>query len=133
MATFDFEIITPQNVEYKDEAKMIIARTIEGDIGIMANHAPLLTSLDVGEMIIKDESDKEIKYYISGGFLEVTPEKVKILADEAIEADKIDVERAKKKKSEHEAKLKKLKEDREIAATQHSLKESIKKIELGSN
>lgn len=131
MTNFNLEIVTPQKVILKEEATMVIARTIEGDIGILANHAPLVTELALGEMKIK-HGDKEKDFFISGGFLEISKDKVLILADKAINAKDIDIEKEKEEKELYEAKLKKLSEDREIATTQQALKESLKKIELGS-
>lgn len=131
MANFNLEIVTPQKTILKEEATMIIARTTEGDIGILANHAPLVTELALGEMKIK-QGDKEKDFFISGGFLEISKEKVLILADKAVDAKNIDIEKEKAEKEEYEAKLKKLSEDKEIATTQQALKESLKKIELGS-
>ncbi|OQY09578.1 MAG: ATP synthase F1 subunit epsilon [Fusobacteriia bacterium 4572_132] len=131
MTNFNLEIVTPQKVILKEEATMVIARTIVGDIGILANHAPLVTELALGEMKIK-HGDKEKDFFISGGFLEISKDKVLILADKAINAKDIDIEKEKEEKELYEAKLKKLSEDREIATTQQALKESLKKIELGS-
>ncbi len=131
MANFNLEIVTPQKTILKEEATMIIARTIVGDIGVLANHAPLVTELALGEMKIK-QGDKEKDFFISGGFLEISKDKVLILADKAMDAKDIDIEKAKEEKRLYEAKLKKLSEDKEIATTQQALKESLKKIELGS-
>ncbi|BDU50016.1 ATP synthase F1 subunit epsilon [Haliovirga abyssi] len=130
MATFKLEIITPQKVIYSNDVDMLITRTTEGDMGILANHAPLVTELAIGEMKIKIGKDEE-KYFVSSGFLEVSKEKVLILADKAMKADEIDIEKAKKEKEVLEAKLKKLNEDRDIAATEHSLKEALTKIKIG--
>ena len=129
MATFNLQIITPQKVIYNNNVDMIIVRTVEGDMGVLANHAPLVTSLAIGEMKIKI-GKKEEKYFVSGGFLEVSTEKVLILADNSMRAEEIDIEKAKRDKEILESKLQKLNEDRDIAATEHSLKEALTKIKI---
>jgi F-type H+-transporting ATPase subunit epsilon len=99
---FKLEIVSPEQVELSDEVVSLIAPGTEGYIGIMANHAPLVTELKVGELRISWEH--VCRYLaISGGFMEVSGpstlgregNKVTILADACERADEIDVERAK--------------------------------------
>ncbi len=131
MSTFNLEIITPHKIVVKQEVAKIIARTTEGDMGVLAGHAPLVAELAIGEMKI-EKDDKNIDYYfISGGFLEISKQKVLILADKAMRADEIDIEEAAREKEIYEARLAKLGEDREIAITQRALQESLTKIRVG--
>lgn len=130
MALFNLEIVTPLKVAYKEEVKMIIVRTTEGDMGVLPNHAPLVTELAVGEMTIRKE-DGEQKYFIAGGFLEISKEKVVILADKAVKAEDIDIEEEKRKQAIMEAKAAKLQEDREIVLLQKELQEVLTKIKIG--
>jgi len=131
MSTFNLEIITPHKIVVKQEVAKIIARTTEGDMGVLAGHAPLVAELAIGEMKI-EKDDKNIDYYfISGGFLEISKKKVLILADKAMRADEIDIEEAAREKEIYEARLAKLGEDREIAITQRALQESLTKIRVG--
>lgn len=99
---FKLEIVSPEQVELSDEVVSLIAPATEGYLGIMANHAPLVTELKVGELRICWEH--VCRYLaISGGFMEVSGpstggregNKVTILADACERADEIDVERAK--------------------------------------
>ncbi len=130
MALFNLEIVTPLKVAYKDEVKMIIARTVDGDIGVLSGHAPLVTELAVGEMVIKKE-ESEQRYFISGGFLEISKEKVVILADKAMKAEDINIEEEKRKREIMEAKAAKISEDKEIVLMQKELKEVLTKIRIG--
>ena len=130
MATFNLEIITPQKVAYNEQVEMVITRTVEGDMAVLANHAPLVTELAVGEMKIKREG-KEEKYFIAGGFLEVSQNKTIILADRVINAENINIETARREKELYEAKLTKLTEDRDIASTQKALNEALTQIRIG--
>jgi F-type H+-transporting ATPase subunit epsilon len=93
MATMQFEIVTAERVVYSDEVNVVVAPGIEGELGILPHHAPLLTVLQPGEIrVIKDGEETNIA--VTGGFLEVLANKVTILADAAERAEEIDVERA---------------------------------------
>lgn len=72
---------------------MVIAPGVEGELGILPRHTPLLTMLKPGELRVK-KGGEEISIFVSGGFLEVQPDKVLILADAAERAEEIDLERA---------------------------------------
>ncbi len=130
MALFNLEIVTPLKVAYKEEVNMIIARTVEGDIGVLSGHAPLVTELAIGEMVIKKE-ESEQRYFIAGGFLEISKDKVVILADKAMKAEDINVEEEKRNKEIMEARSAKLSEDREIVLMQKELQEVLTKIKIG--
>lgn len=129
MATFKLEVITPLKKILEKEVDMIVLRTTEGDMGVMANHAPFVAELSIGEMKVKS-SDEEVSYFVSGGFMDVSREKTTILADEAMDAREIDIEIAKKDAEVAQAKLKKLKEDREIASTQKALQDALTKVRI---
>ena len=95
MATILLEVATPDKGEiYKNDINMLITRSICGELGILPKHANLLTALIPHVMRIK-ESGGEVQLFVSGGFMEVTPEKITVLADAAEKPDDIDVERAK--------------------------------------
>ncbi len=129
MATFNVEIITPHEVVLTKELERVILRTVEGDMGILANHAPFVSELAVGEMKLVGEGYEE-RYFVSGGFLEISREKTLILADEAINVKEIDLIRAKKDAEEAKAKLAKLKEEKDIAVTQKALQNALTKVKL---
>ena len=95
MATILLEVATPDKGEiYKNDINMLITRSICGELGILPKHANLLTALIPHVMRIK-EGGGEVQLFVSGGFMEVTPEKITVLADAAETPDDIDVERAK--------------------------------------
>ena len=95
MSTILLEVATPDKGDvYKNDINMLITRSICGELGILPKHARLMTELIPHAMRIK-ETGGETKIFISGGFMEVTPEKITILADAAENPDDIDVERAK--------------------------------------
>lgn len=84
---------------------MVIARGVEGDLGILPNHMPLVTPLKIAPVRIKTDGDKEQQIAVSGGFMEVRGDKVTILAETAELPEEIDVERAKAAKARAEQRL----------------------------
>ena len=94
MSTIQLEIATPDKGEVcNKEINMLITRTICGELGILPKHARLLTSLIPHVLRIKADGG-ETQLFIGGGFLEVTPDKITVLADSAESPDEIDVDRA---------------------------------------
>lgn len=90
---FRLEIVTPERLVYAQDVDVLTVPTIQGEISILAKHVPLVSIISPGEIKIK--KDNEIEYMaISGGFVQVIPNKVIILADTAERAEEIDIERA---------------------------------------
>lgn len=88
--TVHCDIVSAEQSLYSGLVEMIVAAGTEGDLGIMPGHAPLLTRLKPGPIrIIKQNGQEEI-YYVTGGFLEVQPNLVTILADTAVRAEDVD-------------------------------------------
>jgi len=87
------EIVTPERLAYSGEVDMVVAPGIDGELGILPHHAPLITTLGVGELRIKRAGSEE-SFAIIGGFLQVRPDKVVVMAETADLASDIDLERA---------------------------------------
>jgi F-type H+-transporting ATPase subunit epsilon len=87
------EIITAERRVLTDEADMVIAPAVEGIVGILPRHAPLLTALNPGVMVLKKDGQEEM-LAVSGGFLQVSHNRVLILADTAERAEEVDEQRA---------------------------------------
>ena len=104
MTGLKLDIVTAERMVYSDDVDMIIAPGIGGQLGILPHHAPLMTTLRVGELRVK-KGGEEITLAISGGFLEVRPDKVIVLADAAERAEEIDVTRAEEAKRKAEKRL----------------------------
>lgn len=94
MATYQLRVVTPERVVYEDEVNMIVVRSVEGEIGIMAHHVQLITPLLPHIMTIYRTDGKTELLTIGGGFLEVGEDKVIVLADSAETPDAVDVARA---------------------------------------
>ena len=93
MATMQFEIVTAEGVLYSDEVEGIVAPGIDGELGVLPNHASLLTVLKPGELRIL-KGNEETDVVVTGGFLEVLGNKVTVLEDAAERSEEIDIARA---------------------------------------
>ncbi len=93
MPPMQLEIITAERQVYSDEVDAVVAPGIEGQLGILPHHAPLMTALQPGELIIRKDGSEQF-LVVTGGFMEVLGDKVTILADAAEQSDEIDEQRA---------------------------------------
>ena len=93
MAPMLLEIITAERQVYSDEVDAVVAPGVEGQLGILPHHAPLMTVLQPGELLIR-KSGEEAYLAVTGGFMEVLGNKVTVLADAAERSDEIDEQRA---------------------------------------
>lgn len=101
---FKLEIITPEAVTYSEDVDMVTLPGIEGEMGIFPNHVPLLTQVVPGEIAVH-KGKEEIVLAVGEGFVEITGERVAILTDMAIRADKIDEAKAEEARIRAEALL----------------------------
>ncbi|MEO0122382.1 MAG: F0F1 ATP synthase subunit epsilon [candidate division WOR-3 bacterium] len=92
---FRLEIVTPERLVYSEDIDVLTVPTIQGEISILAKHVPLVSIISPGEIKIKKDNETEFMA-ITGGFVQVLPHKVIILADAAERAEEIDLERAMK-------------------------------------
>ena len=93
MATMQLEIITAEGRVYDDEVELVVAPGLEGQLGILPHHAPLMTALHPGEILIRKDGE-ETYLSVTGGFMEVMGNKVTVLADACERSDEIDEARA---------------------------------------
>lgn len=93
MATIRLEVVTPEKMVFSDDVEMILAWGVEGQLGILPHHAPLMTILQPGDLVFR-KAGREESLVISGGSLEVRLDKVVVLADACERAEEVDVARA---------------------------------------
>ena len=87
------EILTQERQLFNDTADIVVLPGLEGQMGVLPNHSPLLTVLGFGEVVVRSGGEEEF-FAIGGGFAEVQPDRIIILADSAEQAEEIDIERA---------------------------------------
>ena len=97
MAGIRFDIVTAERVVFSEEVDIVVAPGIEGQLGVLPHHAPLMTILEAGELLAR-KGGEEFSMAIAGGFLEVRPDRIIVLADAAERAEEIDSVRAEEAK-----------------------------------
>jgi F-type H+-transporting ATPase subunit epsilon len=94
--TFQLDVVTPDRTVLSEQVVSLIAPGVEGYLGVLAGHAPLVTELETGAVTYRTPEGDEKKLAVSGGFLEVGRDRTTILADTAERVDEIDLERARR-------------------------------------
>jgi len=123
------EIVTAERVVLSDEVDQVNAPTKDGRVGILPRHEPLLTILDVGELdIIKD--GVSTPYAVSGGFMEVLPNRVTILADTVERADEIDEARAEAARRRAEERKAQSQSDRDAVLAEADLRRALVRLRV---
>ena len=102
MATFNLTIVSAERKIFEGEVKQIQATGVEGELGILPGHTPLLTAIKPGIVKFTLQDGNEEVIYVSGGFLEVQPNIVTVLADVAIRGSELDAERIREAKRKAE-------------------------------
>jgi F-type H+-transporting ATPase subunit epsilon len=129
MATFKLEIVTAERMVFSDDVTALIVWGVEGQLGILPHHAPLMTMLQPGDLVIKKEKEEEV-LAISGGFLEVRPDKVIVLADACERVDEIDIARAEEAKRRAQETMKAGPLTAEAAVAEAALRRSLARLKV---
>ena len=125
------EIITPEKVVYKDDVDEVVALTTNGEIAILPNHVDLLTQVSPGELIVKKGSNQQY-LAITGGFLEISDNKISILADYAIKAQDIEVARAQEAKRRAEKLMEEKTSDNDLRIAQGEMIKAILELKVAT-
>jgi len=129
VATFKLEIVTAERLVFSEEVNAVVAWGVEGQLGILPRHAPLMTMLRAGDLLIR-KGGAEQYLAIAGGFLEVRPDKVIILADACERAEEIDVTRAEAAKYRAEETLRTKPPGADTAAAEATLRRSLARLKV---
>lgn len=126
------DIITQERIVFSGQVDSVNLPGSEGRMGILPNHSPLLSTLDFGEVMVRTAGREEF-FAIGGGFVEIQPDHVTILADSAEQADEIDVERAERARELAEEVMRTgVKDDPDrIAAVRASLLKAQVRVDVG--
>lgn len=123
------EIVTAERLVLSDDVDQVNAPTKDGRVGILPRHMPLLTVLTEGELsIIKGGQRTEFAVY--GGFMEVLPDRVTILADACDRSDEIDLERAEEARKRAEERIAQRKSDQEMALAEADLRRALLQVKM---
>ena len=129
MSAMKLDIVTAERMVFSEDVDVLVAPGIEGQLGILPHHAPLITMLQSGELLIKT-GEAEHRLAVTGGFLEVRSDRVIILADAAEREEEIDIQRAEAAKRRAEEKLKERPAGIDIAQVEAALRRSMTRLEV---
>ncbi len=130
MASLRLEIITAERIVLTAEAVgSVRVPASEGIVGILPRHAPLMTTLAPGELIMR-KGEEEESFFVTGGFLEVRDNHVAVLADASERAEEIDVDRAEEARRRAEEALKEKREGAELAAAEAAMRRALIRLRL---
>jgi F-type H+-transporting ATPase subunit epsilon len=131
-ATLKLEIVTPDAKVYSEDVEMVTLPGVEGEMGVYPQHVPLMTQIVPGEIIVRKNGED---YYLAvgEGFVEITGDRVAVLADMAVAADSIDEAKAEEARRRAEARLAEHLDDEEAARVQAALAQSIAQLRVKRN
>lgn len=123
------EIITPQSEVFKGEADEVVVPTVTGELGILPNHASLLTQILPGELVVKT-GGKSQSFAIMGGYLEVNNNQVNVLGDYAVRAESIEIAKAQAAKEKAEKLMKEKTSQQDFATIEADLRRSLLELKV---
>ena len=129
MSSIKLDVVTAERVVFSDEVDVIVAPGIEGQLGILSHHTPLMTMLKPGELLVRKD-EQEFSLVITGGFLEVRPSRVIVLADAAERVEEIDVARAEEARRRAQERLKERIPEVDAIRAQAALLRALARIEV---
>lgn len=129
MKTLNVSVVTPDGPVLNENYDMIVCRTDKGEIGILANHIPLVTPLEISAVRLQKGNDW-YKLAVNGGFLEVHDNQISILAQSAEKPEEIDVVRARKAKERAERRLQSKQENIDFHRAELALKRAMNRLSL---
>ncbi|MBM7690689.1 F-type H+-transporting ATPase subunit epsilon [Peribacillus deserti] len=129
MKTLQVSVVTPDGPVYDADAEMVSTKAQSGDLGVLPGHIPMVAPLEIGSVRLKKDGKTEF-IAVSGGLLEVRPDKVTILAQSAEKADNIDLARAKAAAARAEKRLQDKSDHVDARRAELSLRRAINRISL---
>jgi len=132
MKEFAFQILSPERIIYQGKVVSLVAPGLEGYLGVMADHAPLLAALTVGEVRITEAERKTFYFAVSGGLLEVDKGDVTLLADAAEKAEEIDAHRAEEAKARAQSRLSRRTREIDVTRAHAALMRALNRLRVAS-
>jgi F-type H+-transporting ATPase subunit epsilon len=124
------EIVTPERLAYAEEVDSVVLPGTEGELGVLPHHAPLVSTLGIGELRIRKGGAEE-SFAIVGGFLQVLPDKVVVMAETADMASEIDLDKAQQARAEAERALESgFHEAADLSAARAALQQALLRIRV---
>ena len=128
--TMKLEIVTPEGVAYTADARTVTMPAVDGQIGVFARHVPLLTRIELGEILVRTSAGAEEVLAVGDGLVLVTGDHIGIVSDMAIEATKIDEAKVEEARQRALARLRDKISDEEVATVNASLARSLAQLRV---
>jgi F-type H+-transporting ATPase subunit epsilon len=132
MSSIRLDFVSQDHMVFSGDVNEIVAPGIEGQLGILPKHAPLMTILTAGEVMVKREAGEDLFFAVSGGWMEVRPDKVTILARTAERSDEIDLKRAEAARARAEELLTERSSEVDRVRAEYALKRSQIRLKVAS-
>lgn len=129
---FQLDIVTPTKTVFSGQVESFTAPGVVGSFQVLFNHAPLLSSIGIGEVKLHSEDGRTSRYATSGGFVEVKSNKVVLLAESAEESGEIDIQRAEEAKRRAEERLHTKHSEIDYERAESALLRSINRLKIAS-
>jgi F-type H+-transporting ATPase subunit epsilon len=127
---FKLEIVTPRKIVFQAEATSLSAPGTRGGFQILYNHAPFLSSLEIGKLKVKDKQGADTVYSTSGGFVEVQDNRVVVVVETAESTKEIDIDRAKSAKQRAEERLLSRRKDIDVERARLALLRALNRLRV---
>ena len=127
--TLKLEIVTPEAKTYSEDVEMVTLPGVEGEMGVLPQHVPLMTQIVPGEIIVRKEA-RDYFLAVGEGFVEITGERVAIMTDMAIRAENVDEAKAEEARHRAEARLAEKLDDEEAAMVSAALAHSLAQLKV---
>lgn len=131
MKTIKVSVVTPNGPVYEADVEMVSAKAQSGELGVLPGHIPMVAPLEIGVVRLKKGNATEL-IAVSGGFLEVRPDRVTILAQAAERAEDIDVARAKAAKERAERRLQAKQEGIDYNRAELALRRALNRLNVAN-
>ena len=129
MSPTNLQVISAETILYEDDVDIVVCPGVEGELGVLPQHAPIFTLLQPGEIRIKKGEQQE-SIFVTGGFLQITQEKVVVLADAGEQAQDIDEDRATRAKGRAEERLNQKDPDTDVPRAENALRRSVTRLRV---
>lgn len=133
MSTFQLEVVTPDRLVIQEEVESVIVPSKSGEMGIWAHHSPIISALEIGVVSFGPKHGKKRKLALGGGFLEMTDNKLTIMANTAELGEEIDFLRAQRAKERAEKRLADQQAEYDFHRARVALQKAISRIEAAEN
>jgi F-type H+-transporting ATPase subunit epsilon len=127
--TIKLDIVTAEQLVFSDDVDIVVAPGIDGELAVLPHHAPLMTMLQPGELRVR-KGGEETYMAVTGGFLEVRPDRVTILADAAERVEDIDAARAEEARRRAEERLSGKISETDMARAEAALRRSLLRLRV---